>query len=86
MNKNVLTLLGCSGSLALMLATASIAMADGTTDNATASDSGAVDITFSAPSKAIPTAAAQTSVQPQYANVDAASGHDRRFGDRQISL
>lgn len=77
MNKNALTLLGCSGSLAIMLAVADRAVADTTKPNAaTASESvGLVDITFSAPQT--PTtnqeAAPSRSANPQYANVDAAS-------------
>lgn len=77
MNKNALTLLGCSGSLAIMLVVADRALADTAKPAAAAvsESAGLVDITFSAPQT--PTASREAtlsrSVNPQYANVDLAS-------------
>ena len=76
MNKNALTLLGCSGSLAIMLGVANIASADTAKPSATTAPeaAGLTDITFTAPQPtASQTVAASRSVSTQYANVDPAS-------------
>lgn len=74
MNKNVLTLLGCSSSLAIMLGVANLAEADTTkpVETNASEATGVVEITFSAP-QAASTVAPLRSVNPQYANVDPAS-------------
>ena len=75
-NKNVLTLLGCSGSLAIMVGMSSLAEADTLKPaEATAPETaGFVDITFSAPQASAGNQAVTPSqVKSQYANVDPAS-------------
>jgi hypothetical protein len=76
MNKNALTLLGCSGSLIIALGVANLAEADTTQPSETnaAEPAGFVEITFSAPqAPSTSQLAAPFSANPQYANVDPAS-------------
>ncbi|MBW4692011.1 MAG: hypothetical protein KME27_09615 [Lyngbya sp. HA4199-MV5] len=77
MNKNALTLLGCSGSLAIMLGMANLAEADTTKPSETKVPETAdvVEITFSAPQSSFTSqrVAPSSSTNPQNVNVDPAS-------------